>query len=68
MSGETKRSECNCICHKGTVAIMHMMPCCIPDDHYERLELKEKITAKNIIETYGESFACRLIKDLEELL
>lgn len=32
---ETKRSQCECPCHKESVAMLHFRPCCIPDSEVE---------------------------------
>lgn len=36
-----KRSECDCLCHnmKNGITMIHIQPCCFPDNQVERSEL-----------------------------
>ena len=49
-----KRSECNCLCHEEGSGMLHIQPCCVPDEiAYEDLIGKSESFAKYNLEIYG---------------
>ena len=52
-----KRSECNCMCHQEGSAMLHIQPCCYPDElDLDQLMGKSETFAKYILEIYHEDY------------